>query len=136
MVKRREIDDYIDNQKGLNDKQRALLKEKSEQTWFSQYAKKSKENLVKLTRTVKKQIKQNKGGYFSEQRKPEEDKRGHILPKRKGVTKKQVKKEVSKQKLTEAQKAQKRKDYRKLYNQRPEVKEANRIRKANKKKKE
>lgn len=106
-----EIEKYVSNQKGLNDKQRAILKEKSDQTWFRQYAKKSKDQLIKITKTVKKQIKQNKGGYFKDSRNPQDDKRGFILPKKKGVDKKEVKNMYSKVKKPISRKNEKERKY-------------------------
>lgn len=106
-----EIEKYVSNQKGLNDKQRAILKEKSEQTWFRQYAKKSKDQLIKITKTVKKQIKQNKGGYFKDSRNPKDDNRGFIQPKKKGVNKKEVKNMYAKVKKPAIKKNEKERHY-------------------------
>lgn len=134
---------YIKNQKGLNERQKALLLEKSQQTWFRQYAKQSTEHLKKLTKTVKEQIKKNKGiaEYYKENRNPDEDKRGKIKPKvKERLKKEEIKKEVKKQKtekkqkMSDKQKKQKRKEYRKAYNQRPDVKKYNRERKRRNKK--
>lgn len=98
----KEINDYIKNQKGITGKQKDILIEKSKETWFRQYVKDSNLHLKKLTKTVKKQIKQyyNKKGM-------REDKRGLISDKkiRKGVTKKEMKDKVEKsQKLTRKEK--------------------------------
>ncbi len=150
----KEISDFIKAQRGLSDAQKAILIEKSQQTWFMQNVKQSKTHLRNLTKVVKKQIKQyyNKKG-------EREDKRGveHVPPKKgtnkkemekkvktenipkevkkKGIviTKKQNKPEVPKEIRAKITK-EKRKEYRKAYNQRPNVKKANRIRKANKRK--
>lgn len=105
MVKSSVINKYVREQKGLSERQKNLLKEKSEQTWFRQYAKKSKEHLIKITKTVKKQIKENKGNYYSEHRKPQEDRRGFIAPKqKKRITKKQMHTQIKKEKLTRKEK--------------------------------
>ena len=58
------IDDYIDKQ-NLKGEQKEILKQQAGKTWFRQYAKKSKENLKKITEKVKKGIKHGKYTYDS-----------------------------------------------------------------------
>ena len=145
---KKEFKDTIANVKGLSDAQKKKFIEISEQVSFKQYAMKSNLMLNKIVKTVKKQVKEwyNKKG-------EKIDKRGELKePIKKGTTKKEledkIKKEAPKEKpivITNTGKSQnlqapkevrekvtkkKTKEYRKVYNQKPEVKEANRIRKA------
>ena len=146
MVKSRDIDKAILAQKGLSDEQKAVFLRISKQTSFRQYAKKSDEHLKKIITKVKKEVKEwyNKKG-------EREDKRGFERPKQKGTTKPQMKKKIKEEKKenipvkTKTKKAnlpkvpkevrqkiakEKRAEYRKAYNKRQDVKEANRLRKA------
>jgi hypothetical protein len=141
------IDEYLEKQKGVSEAQKDILKRLFKGDDFRNYAKNSKSHLSKLVKTVKKQVKEyyNKKG-------DREDRRGvEHKPPKKGTTKKEMKKKMEiekpkekpivitkgkKQNLPKAPKEvrvkitkEKRKEYRKVYNQRPEVKEANRIRK-------
>lgn len=146
-VPQKEFKEKIDSIKGLSEEQKKVFVRISEQTSFRQYAKKSSGMLDKICKTVKKQVKEwyNKKGQKI-------DKRGELPIKKKGSTKKEVdtkmKSELPKEKpivITKGKKAvnpkvpkeirkavakKKTKVYRKEYNQRPDVKEYNRKRKA------
>lgn len=138
-IKDYERDNYINNQKGLSNNQKEFLKNISNQVWFKQYSKESKEALKKITAKVKKGIKKNKYHEYYENRDKAKDRRGVFEPptkKPKKAGKKNPKiagKKNPKVKLTPKQKEKNRKEYRKAYNQRPDVKEKNRERKRKKK---
>ena len=87
------IDDYIDKQ-NLKGEQKEILKQQSGKTWFRQYAKKSKENLKKITEKVKKGIKHGKYTYDSKDSVGGD--RGFVKPK----IKKEKKQKTGKKKAT------------------------------------
>jgi hypothetical protein len=148
-----DIKEYLDKQKGVSEAQKDKLKQLFRGDAFKKYAGQSKSHLAKLVKTVKKQVKEyyNKKGQRIDRRGVE-----HTPPK-KGTNKKEVETKVKQEKIPKSAKKkgvvivkkqnkpevpkeirakiskEKRKEYRKVYNQRPEVKEANRIRKAKKK---
>lgn len=101
VVKNETIENHLENTKGLNNNQKNVLKHIGEQTWFKQYAKRSKENLKKITEKVKRGIKHGRYTYLSKELEPED--KDFIMPKPKKVTKKKVskpKKKVTKAKPT------------------------------------
>ena len=86
------VNKYIKNGlKGLSSKQKEQYKEQTEKVWFRQYAKKSKEQLIKIRGKVRKGIKQGKydGSPLTT---PSKEERRFVKPKiKKGDKKKPIK---------------------------------------------
>ena len=145
-VSRKSFKEKIESIKGLSEEQKKVFIRISEQTAFRQYAKKSAAMLDKICKTVKEQV---KGWYDKKGQKI--DRRGVLPLKKKGVTRKELKNIIEKDRPTETpivittgKKATrpkvpkeirakvtkaKTKERRKEYNQREAVKAYNRERK-------
>jgi len=145
-VSRKSFNEKIKSMKGLSEEQRKVFIRISEQTAFRQYARKSAAMLDKICKTVKGQVME-----WYDKRGVRVNDRGVLPLKKKGVTRKEVKNKIEKERPTEkpivittGRKATrpkvpkeirakvtkaKTKERRKEYNQREAVKAYNRERK-------
>lgn len=111
-----------------------IFKNIADTAWFRQYAKKGKRAIKNISKDVLKGIKEGKYTDYSQPEQPSGFIKPEIKQKKPKIKKQRVKKQkqekIIRPVLPPEVKKQKRKEYRKLYNQRPEVKEYNRLRKA------